>query len=194
MPLTLPRFTELWSAYPGGHPSDERWPADVVEKGVLLARKGELKYPDQCSLKVSAALHGAGVDMRNYAGAYTMLGDKKGALRAAELAAWLGKQPFATSVAPVLKATGTDWQQHVAGKTGIIYFANYWRRAGETAPSGDHIDLWNGSTLTPSIESFMRFKLGIGQVANPLERLRGRPGNWYSNLDAATEILLWQIA
>jgi len=189
-----PRFADLWAGYPSGHPSGEHWAEDLVERGVIVARKGDLKYPDQCSLKVSAALHAAGVDMRGYAGAYTMLDGKKGALRAAELAAWLDKQAFCAGAAPVLRATGGDWQDKVAGKTGIIYFANYWRRAGETAPSGDHIDLWNGASLTPSIESFFRFKLGIDHIANPLERLRGRPGNWYSNLDAATEILMWQIA
>ena len=189
-----PRFADLWAGYPSGHPSSERWPDDVIERGVIVARKGELKYPDQCSLKVSAALHAAGVDMRGYAGAYTMLGGKKGALRAAELAAWLSKQAFCMGAAPELRATGADWQQKVAGKTGIIYFANYWRRAGETAPTGDHIDLWNRDSLSPSLESFFRFRLGIDHIANPLERLRGRPGNWYSNLDAATEIVMWQIA
>lgn len=189
-----PRFADLWAGYPSGHPSSERWADDVVERGVLLGRKGDLKYPDQCSLKVSAALHAAGVDMRGYAGAYTMLDGKRGALRAAELAAWLGTQAFCQGAAPQLRATGANWQSQVAGKTGIIYFANYWRRAGETAPSGDHIDLWDGESLTPSIESFLRFKLGIDHIANPLERLHGRPGNWYSNLNAATEILMWQIA
>lgn len=189
----LPSFADLWRGYPERQPSDERWPQDVVEQGVVLARAGELKYPDQCAIKLSVALHAGGIDMHAYAGAATMIDGKRAALRALELAAWLEQQPFCG--APLLlRVTGADWQQQIAGKKGIIYFANYWRRSGEAAPSGDHIDLWNQDTLSPSIESFFRFRLGIGRIRNPFDLLRGKPGNWYSNLDEATEIRLWQVA
>ncbi|WP_426115985.1 T6SS effector amidase Tae4 family protein [Massilia sp. PWRC2] len=190
---TLPSFANLWRGYPEGQPSAERWPQDVVEHGVLLARAGELKYPDQCAIKLSVALHAGGIDMHGYAGAATVIAGKRAALRAVELAAWLEQQPFCG--APLsLRVTGADWQRQIAGKRGIIYFANYWRRSGEAAPSGDHIDLWNQDTLSPSMESFLRFRLGIERIRNPFDLLRGKPGNWYSNLDEATEIRLWQLA
>lgn len=188
-----PPFAAMWRGYPPGHPSSERWQQDVVEHGVLLARQGELKYPDQCAIKLSVALHAAGVDMQRFAGAATIVNGKRAALRAVELAAWLERQAFC-GLPVALRVTGGDWKEHIATRTGIIYFANYWRRSGESAPTGDHIDLWNRDTLAPSIESFFRFRLGIDHLPNPLDRLRGVPGNWYSNLDAATEILFWQVA
>lgn len=189
---TVPQFAAMWRGYPEGQPSDERWDDDVVAHGVLLAHKGDLKYPDQCAIKVSVALHAAGVDMQRYAGAATAIDGKRAALRAVELAAWLERQSFC-GLPLSLRVTGADWQERIAERTGIIYFANYWRRSGESKPSGDHIDLWNRSTLSPSLESFFRFRLGIERMPNPLDLLRGRPGNWYSNLDEATEILFWQI-
>lgn len=32
-------------------------------------------------------------------------------------------------------------EQYHIGKTGIIFFKDYWRRENEKTPSGDHIDL-----------------------------------------------------
>lgn len=187
------QFAAMWQGYPEGHPSDERWADDVITHGVIVAHKGELKYPDQCAIKVSVALHAAGVDMRNFPGAATLIDGKRAALRAVELAAWLQHQPFC-ALPLSLRVTGADWKERIAGQSGIIYFANYWRRPGEAAPSGDHIDLWNRNTLSPSLESFFRFRLGIDHIPNPLDLIRGLPGNWYSNLDKATEISFWPIA
>jgi hypothetical protein len=189
----VPRFADMWRGFPEGHPSQERWERDIVEQGIVLARKGDLKYPDQCAIKLSVALHAGGVDMSAYPGAATMIAGKRAALRAAELAAWLNTQAFC-GLPLSLAVTGADWKEKIARRSGIIYFANYWRRSGESAPTGDHIDLWNQSTLSPSLQSFFRFRLGIERIPNPFELLRGQPGNWYSNLDEATEILLWELA
>ncbi len=188
-----PRFAAMWRGYPEGHPSEERWPADVVEQGIVLARKGELKYPDQCAIKLCVALHAGGVDMQAYPGAATDIAGKRTGLRASEVAAWLNKQSFC-GLPLALQVAGADWKEKIAGKTGIIYFANYWRRTGESKPSGDHIDLWNRDTLSPSLESFFRFRLGIDRIPNPFALLRGQQSNWYSNLDEASEIAFWEIA
>ena len=73
------KFQTVWNAYPDGHPSQEK------------NAKGELLYPDQCAIKVSVALHAAGVEMKSFAGAYTLVGGKRAALRAEQLSAWLDK-------------------------------------------------------------------------------------------------------
>jgi hypothetical protein len=57
---------------------------------------------------------------------------------------------------------------------------------GEKAPTGDHIDLWNGSRLTASglqgaIVSALRFGLGIGS------------GPGFSDLAKATKIVFWEV-
>jgi hypothetical protein len=56
--------------------------------------------------------------------------------------------------------TGATYETYVNGKTGIIYFEDYWKRAGETdeTKSGDHIDLWNKNELASNglIKSWVR--------------------------------------
>lgn len=172
------KFDALWNAYHGGHPSDAK------------DARGELLYKDQCAIRVSVALHAVGVDMRSFTGAFTVIDQKRAALRAAELAAWLNKVPFCGLPLKPQNVAGADWQSKVKGRSGIIYFADYWARAGESQAngSGDHIDLWNKGTLTPSIESTLRFRLGIRRIANPFGS-----GNWYSSLDNAKTILFWEI-
>ncbi len=93
---------------------------------------------------------------------------KPTATRAYELAEWLKLRPIAGLHAPE-NVTGADWQSKVKGRTGIIFFYGYWRQDGDSADqlSGGHIDLWNKDTLTPSAESFLRFRVGIAQIANP---------------------------
>jgi hypothetical protein len=68
----------------------------------------------------------------------------------------------------------------------VIYFADYWRRPGEKNPSGDHIDLWNGSRLTASglegaLVTIARFSLGIDS------------GFGFSDLGKSKTILFWEV-
>lgn len=109
---------------------------------------------------------------------------KPAAIRAEELAAWLRRQPFCGLPTQPLTITGQDWQQKIKGKTGIIFFKDYWARDGEIShASGDHIDLWNKDRLTPSLSSFLRFTLGLQSIG------------WLSvsDLGKAKEILFWEV-
>jgi len=172
------RFNALWSAYPDGHPSQEK------------NSKGELLYPDQCAIKVSVALHAAGVEMKSFSGASTLINGKRAALRAAELATWLNKMPFCGLPKNAEVITGDDWTARARGRTGIIFFGDYWTRQGESAAnaSGDHIDMWRNDTLTPSMQSTLRFRLGVARIPN----LFGS-GNWYSDLGKAKNIQFWEV-
>jgi hypothetical protein len=168
----------MWNSYPGGDPSQAR------------NTKGDLLYDNQCAIRVSLALHGAGVDMRGFTGAFTVIDQKRAALRAAELAAWLNKVPFCGLPMNPANVTGADWKKKIEGRTGIAYFADYWARDGaaQSNPTGDHIDLWNKSTLTPSVESFLRFRLGVSSVPRFY-----RQGNFFSNLGQSKTILFWEV-
>lgn len=177
-------FSAIWDGYPSdGHPYKD------VKTGKIP--KG---YENQCAIRVSAALHAAGVQMKSFQGATVQLKGKRAAIVATQLANWMKLMPFCGLPKVPTDATGKDWQDKIKGKTGIIYFENYWRRSGETGQgSGDHIDLWNKTSLTPSIESTMRFTLGIRTLPDFLSRLRGGQDNWYSDLGASSKILLWEI-
>lgn len=169
-------FADLWETYPSQHP--------YLDKETGKAPKG---YENQCAIKVSVALHNVGIEMKSFAGAAVAINGRRAAIRAEQLAAWLKKQPFKALPAVPAMIAGDDWQDKIEGKTGIIYFANYWKREGETTkPSGDHIDLWNGERLTNNgfrgtLQTFLRFTLNI------------HSGPGYSDLKNATEILFWEI-
>lgn len=178
-PLTKPRqpvrFAPLWAAYPSSKPYLDPKTGDVP--------KG---YENQCAIKVSVALAGVGEALSGYPGATVTVKGKRAAVRAAELAAWLRKTKIPGVSTPPETITGSDWQSRVKNRTGILFFADYWLRQGETAPTGDHIDLWNGSRLTASglegaLVTIARFGLGIDS------------GPGFSDLGKAKTILFWEI-
>ena len=57
--------------------------------------------------------------------------------------------------------TGKERQDKIKGRKGIVFFANYWARDGEKHLTGDHIDLWNKSTLTPSRARYPGIVFGL---------------------------------
>jgi len=65
-------------------------------------------------------------------------------LLAEEMAVWLNKSSF-NWLGEVEKISPSSFQDDLDGKTGIIFFKDYWQRGNESIPnrSGDHIDLWN---------------------------------------------------
>jgi Type VI secretion system (T6SS), amidase effector protein 4 len=167
-------FQTLWNAYPSDPP--------------YVDRRGNPPpgYENQCAIKVSAALIGAGVSLKGFKGAVVSIGAQPHAIRAQELAGWLSAAAPRRIRDKAKGITGAAWQNTIADKTGIVYFENYWLRDGEKAPTGDHIDLWNGSRLTASglqgaIVSALRFGLGIGS------------GPGFSDLAKATKIVFWEV-
>lgn len=175
-------FGQMWESYPSGHP--------YVDPKTGKAPQG---FSNQCAIKVIMAIHGAGIEMRSFNGAFITLNGRKTAYVAAQLAAWLTLQPFCGFPRLPDNVTGKDWQDKINDRTGITYFANYWARDASEKVSGratgDHIDLWNGSRLTATGMSFLstygRY-IGINAVA---------PGTnlGYSDIRNSTEILFWEI-
>lgn len=175
-------FATLWASYPGSPP--------FVDPKTGKPPPG---YENQCAIKVSVAIHGVGIEMKSFRGAAETVNGLPAALLASQLAAWLKQQPFCGLPTSPENVTGAEWQNRIRGRTGIVYFADYWaRNAKEEAgdkPTGDHIDLWNGSRLTATGMSFfstMGRRLGIGSL--------GAGTSWgYSDLSRSSEILFWEI-
>jgi len=128
---------------------------------------GKSNYSDQCAIRVGVALVKSGYDVTKLrSGGKPIFCDyhpkKEGhILRAEEFALALDKTRI-----PGIKATqkiipGAGFNKKINGKKGIIFLKDYWARSGETTnPSGDHIDLWNGSRLTART-SYFRVQWGI---------------------------------
>jgi hypothetical protein len=172
-------FSKLWESYPGGHPySDSK--TGKPPKG----------YENQCAIKVSKAIHGAGIQMKSFNGASVTMDDLKTAVVATQLADWLKLQPFCGLPKEPENITGKEWESKIKSRSGIIYFENYWHRQGETkVATGDHIDLWNGSKLTPNAVNNVR-RLGLNSVQWlpwPLDDLN------FSDLGNSTKILFWEV-
>jgi hypothetical protein len=170
-------FQRMWNAYP-----DKEDPFVDPKTGRKPA------YADnQCAIRLSITLHALGVEMKSFRGeGQIRIDGKRTALRAREMAEWLKLRPFAGLRAPI-DITGSDWQDKLKGRTGIVFFSGYWARntdaPGQT--SGDHIDLWNRDTLTaPGFEgraiSFLRFRMGVTSL-------------WYSDLGKSKQILFWDV-
>jgi hypothetical protein len=175
-------FAQLWNTYPSGHP--------YVDPKTGNPPPG---YENQCAIKVSMAIHGAGIEMKSFRGASVTVDGRKSAALALQLASWLKLQPFCGLPKEPESIAGLGWQDKIKGRTGILYFENYWaRNAKEKAdgkPTGDHIDLWNGSRLTATGSSFFSTlgrRVGLNSV--------GAGTDWgYSNLRDSTEILFWEV-
>jgi hypothetical protein len=169
-------FVNLWAGYPSSKP--------YIDAKTGKPPKG---FENQCAVKVSVALHAAGVDLKAFHGEHVRINGKNAATRAEELAAWLKTQHISGISSNSMNITGEKWEEKIKGKTGIVFFANYWARPGETKnPTGDHIDLWNGGRLTASgleglAVTVLRFGLGVNS------------GPGFSDLRKATTILFWEV-
>ncbi len=178
------KFSDLWGNYVTGNPYED----------------SSGQYTNQCAIRMSATFHKIGIAMRSFseksikpmAGKKTigriLLDGKPTATRAQELGEWLKLVPFCGLPPKPENITGKDWEAKVKGRTGIIMFDGYWARVVETAASGGHIDLWNGSRLTNNgaigaLETFSRFTLGINNPWVP----------FYSDLRNAKVILFFSV-
>jgi hypothetical protein len=149
-------FDALWKAHPLNWVDPEPHPFKQQD-GITPA------YNDQCAIKMSITLQDGGLPMKTFRGAaerrtVAQLGRPvRAALRAEELAEWLIK-----ALGRPTKYAPSEAYAAVAGKKGIVFFKDFWQRElpGSTAAaprlesldsrSGDHVDLWDGTTL-PSL-------------------------------------------
>ncbi len=129
---------------------------------------------------LSECLIKSGININQYKGnKYWSHTGPKHILLAEDLADGLTKHhPKAFSA--VQKIQPQSFQEQLKGKTGIIFFKDYWQRGRESFEnrSGDHIDLWNKDRITSSgmfIRSLLEF---LGRV---------------SDLNKSKEIWFWEI-
>lgn len=110
-------------------------------------------FENQCAIRMSVVLRGAGLSTASFSGAKCYPGLKhspKHILRAQELANWLVRQTARVGVAK--KHTKTVTSADFCGKKGLVFIKGGW---GPT----DHIDVWNGSALKGgSLDYFSRGK------------------------------------
>jgi sugar phosphate isomerase/epimerase len=110
-------------------------------------------FTNQCAIRVSQALMDCGIDLSGFRGTRCWNDDgnynRRHIIRAEEFAKSLKGNPL-VGMAPMETAEPGKFQSQLDGKTGIIFFKDYWQRQNETPAnrSGDHIDLWNMNKTT----------------------------------------------
>ena len=134
-------FKELWDNHPTITGDDN--PCNT---------NGKPHFADQCAIRMGVSLAKCVVNTGAIPGATHCWHHPKPeghVIRAEELAEGLGKTVIAGLGKKQQVAPG-EFKKALSGKTGIIFFKDYWRRSGESHRnrSGDHIDLWNGTRLT----------------------------------------------
>lgn len=134
-------FKDLWSNYPK---------SDGIE-GKCFHKKNK-PFDNYCAIKMSECFIQSGISLSHFKGTrcWSHSGPKH-LLRAEELAKALDKStPNGFGTKEAVKPA--DFQSLLKGKTGVIFFKDYWRRGKESFAnrSGDHIDLWNKDAITGS--------------------------------------------
>lgn len=140
--MALPTFDTLWKNYPD---------ADEMRK-TCFNKQSTAKDPfdNYCAVLMSDCLLRSGVRLENCLGrrCWSHPGSRH-LLLASELAAWLAKTP-PDGFGKKQDVDPKRFQELLAGRTGVVYFADYWTRKNESfeGRSGDHIDLWRYNEIT----------------------------------------------
>lgn len=166
------KFETLWNGYPD---------KDVIKESCYNRQDTSAKpFSDYCAIMLSEALLKSGVTLNGFKGSKCWShSGMKHALLAEQLATWL-KNNSTKGLGKAEKINPPFFQNELKGKTGIVFFKDYWQRGKESFEnrSGDHIDLWNKDQITSSgmfIRSVLEF---LGRV---------------SDLNKSKEIRFWEV-
>ena len=136
-------FKALWDGFPN---------VDTIKARCFNKQaKSSSPFDNYCAILLSDCFITAGVSLDKCPPGHRCWSHSgtKHVLTAAHLAKWLSEAPPA-GFAKREKIDPGSFQSVLAGRTGVIFFKDYWSRNGETseARSGDHIDLWSKNRIT----------------------------------------------
>jgi hypothetical protein len=140
-------FRTLWSNYPSDDPCDAK------------DEKGNILFKNQCAIRLSYAMKRSGVSFVSFPAGrkcWAHIGQDH-ILSAKGLADWIDKG-MVPRIAKSVEVTGEKWRKKVLNKNGIICFEDYY--AADNGSGGDHIDLWDGNSLT-GLGSWLRARFNI---------------------------------
>lgn len=145
----MSKFKMLWKNYPN---------KQVLSSTCFNKQKDSSEpFSDYCAILLSECLIKSGISIASYKGnrCWSHLGPKH-ILLAEDLAKGLRASP-PKEFGQMIEVNPKSFQKELAGKTGIIFFKDYWPRRNESEQtrSGDHIDLWDKNKITSS-SMFMR--------------------------------------
>jgi hypothetical protein len=165
-------FDNLWKNYPDKE--------KIMTQCRNKQKNSNDPFDNYCAIMLSECFIQSGIDLSLYevSKCWSHIG-KKHILRAEDLARGLKKHPPA-GFGALENIRPDSFQSTLSGKTGVIFFKDYWQRGNESfnSRSGDHIDLWNKNEITSSgmfLRSILEF---LGRV---------------SDLNKSKEIWFWEV-
>lgn len=140
-------FEQLWKHYPDEDPCD-------AKNG-----KGDKLFSNQCAIRLSHSMKACGISFASFPKKRKcwVHPGKEHILAAVALADWIQKAKIPNMLITET-VTGAKWRDKVLFRTGIICFEDYYLRSDGSG--GDHIDLWNGSSMT-GFGSYLRARFNI---------------------------------
>lgn len=140
---------------------------------------GESMYDNQCAVRLGITLKRCGINIDTYPGA--RCGPHGHLLRVEECIEWLASSAMRQYLPPYETHRGVDHRRFM-GRKGIVAWLDFWHRTPNprpgAQPTGDHIDLWNGSRIAEGdINYFQRSReIWFWELNAPAApRLRGLP-------------------
>ena len=137
-------FKSLWDNFPAHE--------EMKKKCFNKQKKSENPFDNYCSILMSECMIKSGIKLDQCPGVkcWSHAGNKH-VIRAEDLASWLAKSP-PSGFGKKEVISPSQFQKELDGRTGIVFFKDYWIRGNENfeGRSGDHIDLWSKSRITGS--------------------------------------------
>ena len=165
-------FKTLWKMYPSS--------SSIKKRCVNKQESSQSPFGNYCAISLSECLIQSGIALQGARGTkcWSHTGPKH-LLRAEDFAKWL-KSSRPPKFGKAERIASGDFQSTLDGRTGIVFFKDYWRRGGQSEAnrSGDHIDLWNEDGIT---SSSMWWRAVIEFF------------DFVSDLNASKEIWFWEV-
>jgi hypothetical protein len=133
-------FDRLWNNHPSTQVSPDHQPCKT---------NGVSNHDNQCVIRLGIAMTATGISLASYRGAICWSGHgREHPLRVEQMRDWLNSDDVRfVGYADVSKRKGNKGAQKTyldySGRRGIVACINFWGRGNR----GDHIDLWDGSTM-----------------------------------------------
>ena len=166
------KFKELWKNFP--HKENMKKRCSNKQKD------GNEPFENYCAIMLSECFIRSGISINKFKrnSCWSHSGQRH-VLLAKDLASWLVKSK-PSGFGKKEKITPSSFQNKLKGRTGVIYFKDYWRRGNENINnrSGDHIDLWNENEITGSSMFYRSVIELLGFV---------------SDLNKSKEIWFWEV-
>ena len=132
-------FDRFWSNHPSLQTPPENQPCQT---------KGVSNHDNQCVIRLGIAMTASGISLASYRGVCCWSGHgRTHPLRVEQMKLWLNSEDaYFVPYADISKRTKQGHQNtshSYADRRGIAACINFWGRGNQ----GDHIDLWDGSTM-----------------------------------------------